>query len=71
MTVMLWTCEQKEETLFRAKNAGNGTTGKWKRGRPKRRYMYSIRENVREVGVEEYTRQADVEDHSRSGNPCK
>ena len=53
---MIWTCHEERPRVCRKKDDGNGVTGR--RGRPKKRFLDVMKEDMGEVGVKE----TDVED---------
>ena len=66
----LWTCHEERPRICRKKDDGNGVTRK-RRGRPKRRFLDVVKEDMKEVGVKEM----DIEDRKmwrmmiRCGHP--
>ena len=68
---MVWTCHKERLRVCRKKDDGNGVTGKEEKGRPKRRFLDAVKEDMEEVGVKE----TDIEDRKmwrmmiRCGHP--
>ena len=50
---MLWTCHKERPGVCRKKGDGMELPGKKKRGRPKRRFLDVVKEDIREVGARE------------------
>ena len=67
---VVWTCHEKRPRVCRKKDHGN-LPGKRKRGRPKRRFLDVVKEDMEKVGAKEM----DIEDRkmwrmmTRCGHP--
>ena len=60
MANQVWTCHEERPRVCRKKDDGNGVTGKRKRGRPKRRFLDVVKEDMGEVGA----KKTDIEDRT-------
>ena len=69
---VVWTCHEKRPRVCRKKDDGKELPGKRRGGRPKRRFLDVVKEDMREFGAKE----TDVEDRKvwrkmiRCGHPC-
>ena len=50
---VVWKCHEERPRVCRKKDNGNGLPGKRKRGRPKRRFLDVVKEDMGKVGVKE------------------
>ena len=48
---MVWACDEKRGALRRKEGGGNESTGRRKRGRPKRRWLDRMRDDIKEKGL--------------------
>ena len=48
---VVWACDAKRATLCRKEGDGNESTGRRKRGRPERRRLDRVRDDIRKKGV--------------------
>ena len=48
---MVWACYEKRGALCRKAGDGNESTGRRKRGRPKRRWLDRVRGDIKEKGL--------------------
>ena len=58
---MVWACFEKRRRIRREESIGDGGAGEKMRGRPKRRWMDNIRNDLSERGLSE----EDAQDRSR------
>ena len=68
---MVWTCHEERPRVCRKKDVEMELPGKRRKGRPKRRFLDVVKEDMKEVGVKEM----DIEDRKmwrmmiRCGHP--
>ena len=48
---MVWACDAKRGTLRRKDGDGNEVQGRRKRGRPKRRWLDKVKDDIKEKGL--------------------